>query len=352
MRIEKNMSVNTTQEPSFIFIPDISGFSDFVYETEIEHSRHIISELLNLIIRSNQLEMDLIEIEGDAILFYKKIVPQFAEILQQEKKMFIDFHHHLRKYEMLRICRCGACSSASSLSLKFIAHSGDVTTIDVENLKKLHGKDVVTAHKLLKNSIPDHEYLLATDSILGNSTISDREKDWASVITGMDVYNKTLKLNYRYILLHPLLAKVPLVEHLDLPQKKTNPYRYSVEIEAPVSLVQSYLTDLSMKKLWFKGLKGVEYDSQQVNRVGTEHTCIVSGNNRLKFKSLTNHFGAGMWVYGEKLLNARFARDVDFYFIADRIETARTLLAFELHVKPYAGILGFLSGIFRVCCFS
>jgi hypothetical protein len=84
-----------------------------------------------------------------------------------------------------------------------------------------------------------------------------------------------------------------------------------------------------------------------VNRVGTEHTCIVSGNNRLKFKSLTNHFGAGKWSYGEKLLNARFARDVDFYFIADRIETARTLLAFELHVKPYAGILGFLSGIFK-----
>lgn len=342
------MTTNNKPEiaPSFIFIPDISGFSDFVYDTEIEHSRHIISELLNLIIKSNKLRMDVIEIEGDAILFYKKNIPHFDDILQQAKSMFIDFHHHLRKYETLRICQCGACSSSSSLSLKFIAHSGDVETIDVGNLKKLHGKDVVIAHKLLKNSVPDREYLLITEGILKNPTVSNTNNDWAEIIKGKDVYNKSMIVNYGYVLLHNLLTKVPPVEHLDLPQKTENPFRYSIEIEAPVNLVQSYLTDLSLKKLWFKDLKGVEYDSNQVNRVGTVHTCIVSGRNRMKFKSITNHFGAGKWVYGEKLLNPKFARDVDFYFIADRLDTARTILSFELHIKPFTGFLAFISGIF------
>jgi hypothetical protein len=92
----------------------------------------------------------------------------------------------------------------------------------------------------------------------------------------------------------------------------------------------------------------VEYDGTQVNRVGTEHTCIVSGRNRLKFKSITNHFGAGKWVYGEKLLNPKFARDVDFYFIADRLDTARTMLLFELHVKPFREPFGFISDIFKI----
>jgi len=31
---------------TFLFIPDISGFMEFVNETEVEHSQHIISERL------------------------------------------------------------------------------------------------------------------------------------------------------------------------------------------------------------------------------------------------------------------------------------------------------------------
>ena len=59
-----------------IFIPDISGFTRFVNQTEIEHSRYIIEELLETIINSNQLGLKVSEIEGDAILFYKFGDPQ------------------------------------------------------------------------------------------------------------------------------------------------------------------------------------------------------------------------------------------------------------------------------------
>lgn len=54
-----------------LFIPDISGFTRFVNETEIEHSRLIIQELLETLINTNQIGLEISEIEGDAILFYK-----------------------------------------------------------------------------------------------------------------------------------------------------------------------------------------------------------------------------------------------------------------------------------------
>jgi Protein of unknown function (DUF2652) len=54
-----------------LFIPDISGFTRFVSEMEIGHSRQIIQELLELLIDSNQLRLEVSEVEGDAILFYK-----------------------------------------------------------------------------------------------------------------------------------------------------------------------------------------------------------------------------------------------------------------------------------------
>ena len=54
-----------------LFIPDISGFTRFVNETEIEHSRLIIQELLETLINTNEIGLEISEIEGDAILFYK-----------------------------------------------------------------------------------------------------------------------------------------------------------------------------------------------------------------------------------------------------------------------------------------
>lgn len=55
-----------------VFIPDISGFTNFVKQTEISHSKHIISELLEAIINSNILDLKVAEIEGDAFFFIER----------------------------------------------------------------------------------------------------------------------------------------------------------------------------------------------------------------------------------------------------------------------------------------
>ena len=57
------------ENKGLLFIPDISGFSRFVSQTEIEHSRLIIQELLETLINANQMGLEVSEVEGDAILF-------------------------------------------------------------------------------------------------------------------------------------------------------------------------------------------------------------------------------------------------------------------------------------------
>ena len=42
------------------FKPDISGFTNFVNHTELEHSIHIISELLELLIDSTTIDLELV----------------------------------------------------------------------------------------------------------------------------------------------------------------------------------------------------------------------------------------------------------------------------------------------------
>ena len=58
-----------------IFIPDISGFTNFVKKIDIELGRKITRELLIEIIESNPLYLEISEFEGDAVLYYKQGKP-------------------------------------------------------------------------------------------------------------------------------------------------------------------------------------------------------------------------------------------------------------------------------------
>lgn len=157
-------------DQGLIFIPDISGFSRFVSENEIDHSRLIIQELLETLINANEIGLEISEIEGDAILFYKfGKPPELKKIYQQVEKMFCDFHKNLITYNRLQFCKCEACVSSINLTLKVISHYGEFTGYNVKNFSKLIGKDIIVAHQLLKNDIEEHEYWLVTKNLLGDN---------------------------------------------------------------------------------------------------------------------------------------------------------------------------------------
>ena len=150
-------------DQAIILIPDISGFTDFTSATEIDHSAHIITELLELIIASNETGFTLAEIEGDAVLFYRKGQPLTREELENQcLNMFSKFHQQLNIIERDTVCQCGACQSATNLTLKFIAHFGSIKEIQVARFVKATGVDMIVAHRLLKNDVDSHEYILIT----------------------------------------------------------------------------------------------------------------------------------------------------------------------------------------------
>ena len=134
---------------TLFFIPDISGFTEFVHGTELRHSHHIVAELLELLIEEESLGLTPAEIEGDAILFYTQInIPGPESIIREAERLFVKFHEHLAYYNQRRVCDCGACRTASGLSLKFIAHRGDAELLKVKSFLKPYGSAVIGAHRL------------------------------------------------------------------------------------------------------------------------------------------------------------------------------------------------------------
>ena len=147
-------------EKALYFMPDISGFTKFVNNTGIEHGIHIIAELLELLIDCTTLDLELVEIEGDALFMFTSKIPNYKQLLEQTTAMLENFHQHTKSYESKRICNCGSCRTTTNLELKFLVHYGELAFIKVKKNIKPYGRDVIKIHSLLKNKVPVNEYIL------------------------------------------------------------------------------------------------------------------------------------------------------------------------------------------------
>ena len=282
---------SANQQHAFLYMPDISGFTQFVTETEIEHSAHIIQELLEIIIANNHLSMKVIEIEGDAVFFFRfGKSPSLKEIVEQSKSIFEKFHLHLLKYEQQRICQCGACRAANNLTLKFIIHSGMVSSYHIMDRFKLIGKDIIILHRLLKNKIPSDEYLLLTEPFFGELTDEYLHKEQLSAAEETEKFDTAI-IKYKYIQTKNWLNEL---EYHDDNGNKEIPnlvqvINVSKKINTPADNIWNYIIDLPKRPEWIKEIRTINAISgEKINSVGTVHKCILENNNILLFKA--NYF--------------------------------------------------------------
>lgn len=158
-------SFSKLQEGALV-LADISGYTAFVAQTEIDHSWEIVHELLDTIVRSVHGRMDVSQVEGDAILFISGLTD--LEVVSALETTFVSFHRRLRDMKTVTTCPCNACANISILKLKFVVHRGTFSRQRLGAVEQLHGADVIVAHRLLKNKVPSKEYILVTGAVLAN----------------------------------------------------------------------------------------------------------------------------------------------------------------------------------------
>ena len=89
-----------------LVLADISGYSKFIAQTEVDHSWSILHELLDTMVRSMQGRMDVAQVEGDAILFVTGL--STTEVIQAVDSTFVAFHRRLRDMQAVTTCPCAA----------------------------------------------------------------------------------------------------------------------------------------------------------------------------------------------------------------------------------------------------
>jgi hypothetical protein len=151
-------------EHGFIVLGDVSGYGEFIATTELEHSREILAELLSTLCECAPGRLNIAQLEGDAVFWLcGDDAPDLVDVL---KEKFVEYHRRLRFMTIATTCPCRACASVGALTLKFVVHRGSWVRQRVAGNEHFVGDDLVLAHRLLKNSVPSHEYILLTDVAL------------------------------------------------------------------------------------------------------------------------------------------------------------------------------------------
>ncbi|MCI0433511.1 MAG: DUF2652 domain-containing protein [Gemmatimonadetes bacterium] len=144
-------------QSGYVVLVDLSGYTQFVARSELDHAQRILAELLALLRRRLTPTLRLAEIEGDALFLYAPgyRVLRGETLLELIESTYVQFRDRKRMMQRATTCPCEACHAMPRLDLKFIAHCGDYVLQDLTGAVKPFGSCVNLAHRLLKNTVTE-----------------------------------------------------------------------------------------------------------------------------------------------------------------------------------------------------
>ncbi|MEK6222321.1 MAG: DUF2652 domain-containing protein [Chloroflexota bacterium] len=142
-------------EHGYFILADISGYTMFLNDSELEHAQEIITSLINAILDPIQPPILVNRIEGDAVFAYTtdNAFLQGQTLLESMKQLYFGFAYELQTNDRNTTCDCNACQNMHLLDLKMVVHYGEFVLQDLAGRQELIGSDVITAFRLLKNKI-------------------------------------------------------------------------------------------------------------------------------------------------------------------------------------------------------
>jgi hypothetical protein len=139
----------------FFIITDISGYTEYLTESELDHAHEILQSLFDAQLEHIKFPLKISGFRGDAIFMYTPelcfVNPQtFLETLEN---LYIVFLETLQQMQFNTSCPCRACRNMNKLDLKMCIHYGDYIVQKLGDHEELLGADVIIPHRMLKNHV-------------------------------------------------------------------------------------------------------------------------------------------------------------------------------------------------------
>ena len=157
-------------QDGYLLIADITGYTAFLRESELEHAKDSLRTLLDLLIEQTKPPLHISRLEGDAVISYapQGSIPRGQMLVDLIDATYVEFRRALDLMVLNTSCNCLACRNIANLDLKFFVHYGTFALEPLPNYVELIGTDVNLIHRLTKNTVTAqtgyHAYVLYTQA--------------------------------------------------------------------------------------------------------------------------------------------------------------------------------------------
>jgi hypothetical protein len=273
----------------YFLIADISGYTEFVAGTELEHAQGIMSSLLTTLVEAIAPPMQLAKFEGDAVFCAAPAagVRRAQTILDGIDDLYCRFAGALERIRRNTTCPCQACRKAGDLNLKFVLHHGEYAEQSIAGRTELAGTPIIIVHRLMKNRIREATgiaaYLYVTEA-------AARALDAVKVFDGKTRHSETIdgigRVEGWVVDMAPIWAERRERERLWVAPGAALWFP-ALGGTLPISpaTMWSYLLDPAQRLRWIDGMTGMSVDGRADGKLdrGAVMHC-AHGKEKLDFE--------------------------------------------------------------------
>lgn len=260
----------------YFLIADITGYTQYLSASELDHAQQTLTALLNLLIQHTKPPLIISRLAGDAVISYGLgddfLQPQvFLEVIEDT---YVSFRRLLELMVRNTTCPCNACRNIGSLDLKFFIHYGEFAVQRLDAHDELVGSDVNLLHRLTKNHVTEvtglKAYALYTDAAVDQLGLTEEASQFASL---EETYEHLPPVKIFVQDMHPVWeAKRDALQVRIPPQEEL--YRIETDIAAPPEIVWEYLVQPDQSNVLLGGDRTAILDRKRGRvAIGSVYQC-------------------------------------------------------------------------------
>lgn len=237
----------------FIVMADITGYTMFLNESELEHAQESLAAILDVIVDSTEAPLVVYRVVGDAVVSYgfddQILNPQ--TLVDELEKTYVVYRRALEQMVLNTTCTCNACANLSTTDLKFIVHHGEFSLQAMAGNDELIGPDVNLVFRLAKNSIKERlglgAYIAYTQGAIDALGLPAFAATLASMVEEVEDFGK---VDIHVADMHDVWERRQYETLRTIPDGDVM-LSFTRDIRAPVGVVWDHLTDPATRSRLF-----------------------------------------------------------------------------------------------------
>lgn len=235
----------------YLLIADITGYTRYLSESELEHAQETLTALLELLVENTQPPLVISRLAGDAVISYglREDFFQGQSFIEKIEDTYVLFRKTIERLVLNNTCRCNACANISNLDLKFFIHYGTFGIQRISDHDELVGSDVNLIHRLLKNNVKEatgiQAYALYSEAAISQLDLQDMK---ATLTPHREAYENLGEVNLWVEDMHPVWEKKRAGVATIFPSDRLW-VKFEVQIDMPRERVWDYLTQSPFRNI-------------------------------------------------------------------------------------------------------